>query len=236
MAGTSIPFRALAVDYDGTLATDGRVNSTVLDALRRLKESGRRLLLVTGRELDDLRQVFPEIGIFDRVVAENGGLLHRPHTAGEQALGEAPSRGFLDLLRRKGVAPLSVGRVIVATREPQEVRVLEAIRELGLELDIIFNKGAVMVLPSGVNKATGLRHALSELKLPPRHVVGIGDAENDHAFLEACGYGVAVANAIPALKDRADLVTEGSAGAGVIEVVERLLSDDLAAIEDPRRA
>jgi hydroxymethylpyrimidine pyrophosphatase-like HAD family hydrolase len=65
------------------------------------------------------------------------------------------------------------------------------------------------------------------LKLPAASVVGMGDAENDHAFLEACGYGIAVANAIPALKDRARLVTRGSAGAGVIEVVERLLSDGL---------
>jgi hydroxymethylpyrimidine pyrophosphatase-like HAD family hydrolase len=220
-------FRALAVDYDDTLATDGRVDPSVLEALRRVKDAGFHLLLVTGRELGDLRQVCPALSIFDRVVAENGGVLHRPETGDERALSEAPSQPFLDLLRGKNVVPLSVGRVIVATREPQEARVLEAIRELGLELEIIFNKGAVMILPSGVNKATGLRHALAALKLPAASVVGMGDAENDHAFLEACGYGVAVANAIPALKNRARLVTSGSAGAGVIEVVERLLSDGL---------
>ena len=60
---------------------------------------------------------------------------------------------------------------------------LEAIRDLGLELQVIFNKGAVMVLPSGVNKATGLDAALDELGLSPHNVVGVGDAENDHAFL-----------------------------------------------------
>ena len=227
MTASSNRFRALAVDYDDTLATGGRVDPAVLDALKRLKDSGFRLLLVTGRELGDLRQVCPALAIFDRVVAENGGLLHRPDTGDQRTLGEAPSGSFLDLLRQKNVVPLSVGRVIVATREPQEARVLEAIRELGLELEIIFNKGAVMILPSGVNKATGLRHALAALKLPAASVVGMGDAENDHAFLEACGYGVAVANAIPALKSRARLVTGGAAGAGVIEVVERLLSDSL---------
>jgi hypothetical protein len=218
-------FRALAVDYDDTVATDGKVDPPVLEALQRLKNSGRRLLLVTGRELEDLRQACPAIGIFDRVVAENGAVLHRPDTGDVRALCRAPSPRFLDLLRARNVVPLSVGHVIVATREPQETRVLEAIRELGLELEIIFNKGAVMILPSGVNKATGLRHALSELKLDASRVVAMGDAENDHAFLEASGCGVAVANAIPALKDRASLVTAGAAGAGVIEVVERLLSD-----------
>jgi hydroxymethylpyrimidine pyrophosphatase-like HAD family hydrolase len=228
MPRVSNRFRALAVDYDDTLATAGSVDAPVLDALQRLKDSGLCLLLVTGRELDDLRRVCPALAIFDRVVAENGGVLYRPETGHERVLCEAPSHRLLDLLRARNVVPLSIGRVIVSTREPQEVRVLEAIRELGLELEIIFNKGAVMILPSGVNKATGLRHALSELKLHASRVVAMGDAENDHAFLEACGCGVAVANAIPALKERASLVTAGGAGAGVIEVVERLLSDGVA--------
>ena len=88
---------------------------------------------------------------------------------------------------------------------------LEAIRELGLEWQIIFNKGAVMVLPPGVNKASGLAAALEELQLSPLNVVGIGDAENDHAFLTLCGCSVAVANALDAVKATADVVTAGRA-------------------------
>ena len=216
-------FRALAVDYDDTLATNGTVAPAVLDGLQRLKESGRRLLLVTGRVLDELRQVGPDLSIFDRVVAENGALLYRPVTGEELLLGSPPGPGFVDLLRRKQVTPLSVGRVIVATRTPNEVRVLKAIKELGLELEIIFNKGAVMVLPSGINKASGLTRALHELKLPSSRVVGVGDAENDHAFLDACGRGVAVANAVPSLKQHASYVTAGCAGLGVLEVIERMV-------------
>ena len=82
------------------------------------------------------------------------------------------------------MSPLSVGRSIVATWEPNEGLVLQAIKELGLELEIIFNKGAVMILPSGVNKATGLVAALDELELSPHNVIGVGDAQNDHAFLQ----------------------------------------------------
>ena len=44
-------YLALASDYDGTLATDGRVDNATIAALERLRDSGRRLLLVTGREL-----------------------------------------------------------------------------------------------------------------------------------------------------------------------------------------
>jgi hypothetical protein len=134
-------------------------------------------------------------------------------------------------LKQRQVTPLAVGRVIVATWEPSEAAVLETIRELGLELQVIFNKGAVMVLPSGVNKATGLDAALAELCLSRHNVVGVGDAENDHAFLARCECSVAVANALPSLKERADVVTTGERGAGVAELIDGLLACDLAELE-----
>src|SRR5262249_40942878 len=108
--------------------------------------------------------------------------------------------------------------------------VLDAIHELGLELQVIFNKGSVMVLPSGTNKATGLHVALDELGRAPRETVGVGDAENDHAFLAFCGCGGAVANALPLLKASADLVTAGARGAGVVELIDRLVANDLDGI------
>jgi hypothetical protein len=126
------------------------------------------------------------------------------------------------------VEPLSIGRVIVATFEPHETVVLETIKQMGLELQVIFNKGAVMVLPSGVNKATGLRAAVKEFNLTVGEVVGVGDAENDHAFLEVCGCSVAVANALPSLKHRVRLVTQATHGAGVSELIGRWLENGLS--------
>ncbi len=81
-------FLALATDYDGTLAHHGRVDEPALEALERLRESGRKLILVTGRELGELLGIFPQIELFDRVVAENGALLYRPESREEKALGE----------------------------------------------------------------------------------------------------------------------------------------------------
>src|SRR4051794_13461225 len=197
----------LATDYDGTLATHGQVDPATLEALKRLRETGRKLVMVTGRELDELLEVFPHAELFDRIVAENGALLYRPEGREEKPLAERPPDEFVAKLKERGVGPISVGRVIVATWEPHEATVLRTIRELGLELHVIFNKGAVMILPSGVNKATGLAVALDELGFSPHNAVAVGDAENDHAFLESCEVAVAVANALPSLKDRADLVT-----------------------------
>ena len=184
-------FVALATDFDGTIAEDGVVAEATLEALRELERSERKLLLVTGRQLPDLKAVFPELGLFNMVVAENGALLFEPKTGVETLLAPAPPPVFVDALRTRDV-PVSEGRCIVATGEPYQNAVLEVIRELGLELQIIFNKGAVMVLPAGVNKASGLEAALALLELSAHNVVGIGDAENDHAFLRSCGFAVAL--------------------------------------------
>src|SRR5207344_778070 len=111
----------------------------------------------------------------------------------------------------------SVGKVIFATWRPQESIVLDVIQKLGIEYQIVFNKRAVMVLPSGINKATGLAHVLKRMKLSPQAVVAIGDAENDNAFLDSCAVAVAVENALPSLKERCDLVMTKDHGAGVVE-------------------
>jgi HAD superfamily hydrolase (TIGR01484 family) len=221
----------LTCDYDGTIAHDGRVGPSTVEALKRVNASGRKLVLATGRELDDLLSAFPDASLFDRIVAENGGLLYRPASKEKRLLAGAPPKEFVDELARHGVSPLSVGESIVATWHPNESVVLEVIRALGLELQIIFNKNAVMVLPSGVNKGTGVAAALEELELSFHSVVGVGDAENDHAFLSVCECSVSVANGLPALKERADFVTQGSHGPGVQELIEKMLANDLADLE-----
>ncbi|MBV8593386.1 MAG: HAD-IIB family hydrolase [Caulobacteraceae bacterium] len=222
----------LATDYDGTLAHDGAVDVPTIEALEAFRRSGRKLVMVTGRELPDLFRVFPRTDLFDRIVAENGALLYTPATKKERPLAPEPPAAFVERLKAEGVAPLSVGRSIVATWEPHEKAVLAAIRDLGLELQIIFNKGAVMVLPAGVNKATGLKAALDDLGLSAHNVVAAGDAENDHAFMQASGFSVAVANALPSVKEGADLVTRGARGAGVTELIEAVIAGDVGAFGD----
>lgn len=222
-------FHVLACDYDGTLAKHGRVNDATLTALENVRQSGRRLVMVTGRRLNELLEVFPAARMFDRIVAENGAVILTPATGAETLLAEPPPPRFVELLIARGVAPIAVGRTIVATWEPHETQVLETIRDLGLGLQIVLNKGAVMVLPSDVSKATGLKKALDQLGYSPRNTLAVGDAENDHALLEYCECGAAVANALSALKERADVVLERDHGDGVIDLIEQLLEDDLAA-------
>ena len=227
-------YLALATDYDGTLAHDGHVSKLTLESLQRFRASGRKILLVTGRELPELKATFPYINVCDVVVGENGALLYWPSDDREEVLGEPPPESFILEINQRDVKPFSMGRVIFATWRPHEAAVLETIQSLGIGYQIIFNKHAVMVLPSNINKATGLAEALRRLDISHHNVVGIGDAENDHAFLDTCSVAVAVDNALPALKARCDLVTAGDHGRGVTELIERILSDDLQSL-GPRK-
>jgi hydroxymethylpyrimidine pyrophosphatase-like HAD family hydrolase len=231
-----VRYLALASDYDGTIADAGVITRQTRAALARLRASGRRIVLVTGRRLDDLARVCPDLSMFDAVVAENGAVYLRPPAKEPRVLGPPACQALLERLRDRGVTPLEHGAVIVATTRQHEVEVREAISALGLELQVIFNKGAAMVLPSGINKATGLEVALADLGLSPHDVVGIGDGENDHAFLTHCELAVAVGDAIPSLREAADLVTRGAGSAGARELVDALLWDDLGALEPRPRS
>jgi HAD superfamily hydrolase (TIGR01484 family) len=229
-----VRYHALAADYDGTLAHHGLIDDLTWASLKQLRESGRKLIMVTGRELDELLALLPHAEMFDRIVAENGAVLYCPATKNVKLLAPPPPPEFGEELKRRGAERVAVGRVIVATWEPHQDTALHVIHDMALELQVIFNKGAVMVLPTGVNKATGLDAALHDLGLSRHNVVAIGDAENDHALLMRAELGTAVSNALPALKQHADLITPGDHGTGVAQLIDWMIANDLGDIP-PRR-
>ena len=219
-----VRWAAFACDYDGTLATGGRVRPATLEALGQVRHSHRKLLLVTGRELEELLGIFPLVSLFDRVVAENGAVLYDPATRRQHLLTDRPSRELVAVLRARNVQPLALGSAIIATLRANKHTVSAAINELGLPLHMILNKRSVMVLPYGVNKGTGLMDALHEIGVAPEETVGVGDAENDEDFLSVCGFSAAVGNALPGLKSKVDIVTSACQGQGVVELIKYLLN------------
>ncbi|MBL0143726.1 MAG: HAD-IIB family hydrolase [Betaproteobacteria bacterium] len=220
-------YLALVTDYDGTLATDDKVSAATVLALERLRASGRRAILVTGRRLDDLLAVCSCARLFDLIVAENGAIVYDPATREEIRRANPPSRQFVRGLRARGVDSLEIGQVVVATQAAHRKAVQDVVWELGLEAQVIANRGSIMVLPAGINKATGLSCALRKMSLSRHEVVGVGDAENDHSFLATCECAVAVANAVPAIKAATAFVTKAENGAGVRELIDELNADDL---------
>jgi hydroxymethylpyrimidine pyrophosphatase-like HAD family hydrolase len=221
-------WRALATDYDGTIAHHGTVGDRTVAALRRWRRAGLRTILVTGRELASLFDTFAHAELFDRIVAENGAVLCDPSSGGVQNLSPPPPESLLERLQRSRV-PISVGHSIVATVTSYEEQVRRALHELTLDWHVILNKEAVMVLPRGVSKATGLGAALRELEIRVEDTVAVGDAENDLDFLRICGLAVAVGNALDEVKAAATVTMTGEHGNGVRELVDRLLAGELTA-------
>jgi hydroxymethylpyrimidine pyrophosphatase-like HAD family hydrolase len=199
---------ALALDYDGTIARDGVLDPAVRDALHAARAAGVAVLLVTGRILADLRRVAGDLGLFDAVVAENGAVVHFPPSGRTLDLGQPPPASFLAGLAARGV-DARAGTCVVEMDAAHGGAALALLRELELPLVVLFNRGRLMVLPQGISKASGLHEVLRTLRLSEHSAAAIGDAENDHALLEACELGAAVAWGSPALPAVADEVIPG---------------------------
>ncbi len=223
--------RAVALDYDGTLAMEGGPTPAVLDAIAATRARGLRVVLVTGRILSELRAVFRDaLERFDAVVAENGAVIGGGRR--ERTLVPPVDDALDEALGARGVV-FRRGAVIVAVASgTDDHEVFEAIRECGLDCQVARNRGELMVMPAGVSKATGVALALAELGISTRNTLAVGDAENDIALLDACELGVAVGNAVPSLKLHADLVLAEPDGSGVAA----LLAGSLARGEPPIRS
>jgi len=209
-------FRAVAADFDGTLA-EGPVAPDTLAALAEARGRGIRVILVTGRIMSELRAVFPEVDHHvDAVVAENGALVVT--RTGVRQLAGPVGRAVSAALATRGVDHRN-GQVLVACAAADEPAASEVIRELGLDCQLVRNRGELMILPAAVTKGTGLLETLADLGLSPRNTIGVGDAENDHSLLDACEIGVAVANAVDAIRAHADIVLTLPDGQGLAELL-----------------
>ncbi len=227
-------FKALACDFDGTLAVDDRIGSSVRDALERARKAGLRLVLVTGRTFFELTRVCDCLELFDGVVAENGAVIYYPGSAMIRDQGPSVPGRLLDELERRGIY-YQVGRVIVGTGRADEPAVREALRAAGVTRDLIMNRAALMLLPSGVSKGSGVQQVLRFLDLSSHDVLALGDAENDLALFDACGFSACPGNSIAVVRERVDWVLPGGAGADVgAAITGPVLEDRLAVQQSPR--
>jgi hydroxymethylpyrimidine pyrophosphatase-like HAD family hydrolase len=221
-------FRALACDYDGTIASGDRIVPAALDALARAREAGLRLILVTGRTFFELTRVCEHLDLFEAVVAENGAVLYQPAVDTIADLAPPPPPRLLAELDRRGI-PYQLGRAIIGTARAREAEVREALAAAGVALDLIPNRGALMLLPAGITKGSGVRVGIRELGLSFHDVLALGDAENDLDLFAACGAAGCPASAEAPVRERADWVFPGADGEAIADAIRGpLLGGDLA--------
>jgi hydroxymethylpyrimidine pyrophosphatase-like HAD family hydrolase len=223
-----VQYEALACDYDGTIASDGTVAQPTVEALRRLRGSAKKLVLVTGRRLEDLLRVFAHTELFERIVAENGGLLYRPATGEYVPLADPPPEKFIGLLRQRGVQPLDLGRVIVATHEPQESVVLQVIRELGLETAAHIQQGRGNDSPAGHQQSQRTEGGVKGTEAPAREGRGGRRRRKRSCAARSLRFFGCGCQCLAALQEHADLVTASANGAGVVELINEMLEGSLS--------
>jgi hydroxymethylpyrimidine pyrophosphatase-like HAD family hydrolase len=227
-------FQALALDYDGTLASHDRLADPTVAALERARRTGLQLVLVTGRTFFELARVCSRLDLFDVVVAENGAVLHDPADDTIRDEGPPPPPRLIAALDRHAI-PFQVGRVIVATGHSYEAPVRRLMAEAGVELDLVRNRAALMLLPRGVSKGSGVRQALQRLGLSFHDVLAVGDAENDLELFAACGFTACPGNAVAEVRRVADWVFPGDGGEAVSRAIEGpILSGTLPAPRSSR--
>ncbi|MGH9602543.1 MAG: HAD hydrolase family protein [Terriglobales bacterium] len=212
-------FGVLALDYDGTIALDGVLHPDVRSAIDEVRGRGIAVVIATGRTLSDLKALVGSFAFLDAIVAENGAVIAFPNDQ-FRLLAAPPPTAFLQELSRRAI-PFTTGQCVVEVEAAWAQQVLAVIRELELPLVLLFNRGRLMVLPQAVSKATGLRAALSALRLSAHNAIAIGDAENDHDLLAACELGVAVSWGSAALKRCAEEVLQGEGPGAVAAYIRR---------------
>jgi hydroxymethylpyrimidine pyrophosphatase-like HAD family hydrolase len=213
---------AVAIDYDGTIATDGVFAPAVRDAIGQLRLRGIAVVLVTGRRLDELRQVAGNLACFNAVVAENGAVLYFPDSGRHALIGHPANPAFLAELRRRRIEFVA-GESVIEADASAAPAFLECIRAFEEPLILAFNRSRLMVLPQAIAKSVGLRRALLTLRLSLHNTIGIGDAENDRDLLDACEVGVAVAWGSRALRAFADEVIHGTGPTAVATYLHGLM-------------
>jgi hydroxymethylpyrimidine pyrophosphatase-like HAD family hydrolase len=225
---------AIAVDYDGTIAIDGAFDPSVRRAISAARERGIAVVLVTGRQIPDLRRVAGDLTCFDVVVGENGGVLEFPASGRHVILSHPPAPAFIEELRRRAV-PFSLGEAVLEADAAWAPAILDSLRRLEQPLILAFNRGRVMVLPQAVGKSTGLRQALLALRISIHNTIGVGDAENDHDLLDACEVGVAVGWGSPALRVVADEIIPGAGPPAVADYIRRVIAQPRLSAEQMGR-
>jgi hydroxymethylpyrimidine pyrophosphatase-like HAD family hydrolase len=215
--------RVLAFDFDGTLAEKGVVPPALQSALERLHTSRHALFLVTGRRFGDA-----DLGSFEDsftgIVWENGAVLQ--HTATDEAylpFGHVDPH-LVEALEQAGV-PLQRGRAIITTDMRYDKTVWQVLRQWGGGAVVVHDRGTVGILPPGAAKGAGLERLLHLCGFSPRNVVSFGNGESDLSLLQLGEIGVAVADAVPRLKEAADLVTDEPGPAGVLDTLQRYWLD-----------
>ena len=215
--------RIFAFDFDGTIAEEGQVPLEIIEVFRQAHSRNHALFLVTGRlfRQADIEGILPYL---TGIVWENGAVLeHLPTDQVSLPFGKLPDPLVKDL-EQTGIEMIT-GMSIAATWAQHESLVKQISGQHNYCPTLDWNKLALMILPSGANKGSGLKRLLEQSNLSSYTLTAFGDGENDHSLLAIADTAVAVQDAVPSLQKVAHVVSKNPGPSGVVEILGGLLSE-----------
>ncbi len=224
--------KAVVVDVDGTI-TDGYpvLDFDAASVLRNIERQGIRVVLASGRAAWELYSLSMFLGLCRIAVGENGAVVLNkdPMTLKMLADSWEPLRALAYL--EKNLQGVKVKRTlprfteVVLERSPEVELVRKSILESGIPVKVLDSGYAYHVVCQHVEKSLGVKEALKILEIDPAETVAIGDSETDVSLFDLCGLGISVGNGDEEAKRRADYVTRGFGGQGLVEAIDYALEN-----------
>lgn len=121
-------------------------------------------------------------------------------------------------------ARIKSNKLIMLADEAEFVRVRPSLTSLLLGKATITKAvpGMLEILPHNASKGAGVQILLDHFGISPENTAAIGDGENDFEMLEVAGLAIAMKNAKPGLKSRADYITRSNNDNGVGYVLDEI--------------
>ncbi|HET6780096.1 MAG TPA: phosphoglycolate phosphatase [Nitrososphaera sp.] len=219
--------KVFAIDIDGTLTENGggMVHLAALAKLRYLEKMGYNVIYVTGRSSIEAYVLAVFGGTTRIAIGENGGAIttapqeHRLLASKEKCMqGYQVLKKSIKGVKIKPTFPRMTEVVMLRTFDLKEGQ--KILDECNLPLYLSDSKYAFHINEKTINKASGLKEALSMLKANPKEVVAIGDSETDVPMFDICGFSIALDHTEESVKSKADHVVGGREGTGLIEAID----------------
>ena len=246
-------YQVIALDLDGTLLTGNKtISPRTFAALLRCMENGMQPVIVTGRSRSSIPDLLvPEFPVMPWISSHGAevyldgkrlfdNLMSVPlaREIAEVTQSFAPNMKVSTVMDGIWYATLPIGvphviadlrtaidrpvpKMVCDLSQAPDVDALRSTLPDGCRLIIAAHLGEIVA--SGVSKVSTLRTLLEEWGMTLHDVVAFGDHLPDLDMIAACGLGVAMGNAVPEVKEAADLVTSSCDEDGIAEVLETLV-------------
>jgi len=246
-------YQVIALDLDGTLLTsDKTVSPRTLTALEKCMESGMQPVIATGRVRSSIMKLLPpefpiipwisshgaEVHLNGKCLASNTLDVPLAHEAVRAVTAHAPHMKLSTSIDGVWYAthPIGLQHVIADLESVIEQPVSKLVCDLHQLDDVdafrqalpdgckLIASGALgEIVAAGVSKVAALRDLLEEWGMTLNDAIAFGDHLPDLDMIAACGLGVAMGNAVPEVKEVADIITSSCDEDGIAEVLETLV-------------